>query len=156
MTWRSEPRAFVLSPAREDETNREGETMCIIEQDAARGSLMDALAQFKEAQKQGWAHFAPLETLTTPQAPRLLKHARVRAGHRVLDVACGTGVVAITAARLGARVTGLDLTPALLERARENAGIAGVDVDWYEAVALPRRGFRCGPQPVRAPVRPEA
>jgi SAM-dependent methyltransferase len=40
--------------------------------------------------------------------------------------------VAITAARLGARVAGLDLTPILLERARENAGIAGVDVDWHE------------------------
>jgi SAM-dependent methyltransferase len=96
---------------------------------------MDALAQFKEAQKQGWAHFAPLEANTTPEAARLVKHARVHAGHRVLDVACGTGVVAITAARLGARVTGLDLTPELLERARENAGIAGVDVAWYEGDA---------------------
>jgi SAM-dependent methyltransferase len=93
---------------------------------------LDALTQFKEAQKQGWAHFAPLEVATTPEAARLVKHAEVHAGHRVLDVACGTGVVAITAARLGARVTGLDLTPELLERARENAGIAGVDVDWHE------------------------
>lgn len=93
---------------------------------------MDALAQFKEAQKQGWAHFAPLEANTTPTAPRLVKHAGVRPGHRVLDVACGTGVVALTAARLGAHVTGLDLTPELLDSARENAGVAGVDVDWRE------------------------
>jgi SAM-dependent methyltransferase len=50
----------------------------------------------------------------------------------VLDVACGTGVVSVTAARLGARVTGLDLTPELLERARENARIAGVEIDWHE------------------------
>jgi SAM-dependent methyltransferase len=96
---------------------------------------MDALVQFKEAQKQGWAHFAAIEGHTTPEAARLVKHAGVRAGHRVLDVACGTGVVAITAARLGARVTGLDLTPILLERARENAGIAGVDIDWHEGDA---------------------
>jgi SAM-dependent methyltransferase len=93
---------------------------------------LDPLAQFKEAQKQGWAHFAPLEANTTPEASRLVKHARVRPDHRVLDVACGTGVVAVTAARLGARVTGLDLTPELLERARENADIAGVDVEWHE------------------------
>jgi SAM-dependent methyltransferase len=96
---------------------------------------MDAIAQFKEVQKQGWAHFAPLEAVTTREAARLVKHAGVRAGHRVLDVACGTGVVAITAARLGARVTGLDLTPELLKRARENAGIADVTVDWHEGDA---------------------
>jgi SAM-dependent methyltransferase len=50
----------------------------------------------------------------------------------VLDVGCGTGVVAITAARQGARVTGVDLTPQLLTRARENAGVALVEVEWRE------------------------
>jgi SAM-dependent methyltransferase len=51
----------------------------------------------------------------------------------LLDVGCGTGVVAITAARLGARVTGVDLTPQLLTRARENAVVALVEVEWREA-----------------------
>jgi len=96
---------------------------------------MDPLRQFKDAQKQGWAHFAPLESLTTPAAARLVKHARVAADQRVLDVACGTGVVAITAARTGARVTGLDFTPPLLERAREHADLAGVAVDFREGDA---------------------
>jgi len=93
---------------------------------------MDTLAQFKEMQKQGWAHFAPLEALTTPSAARLVRHASLCAGQRVLDEACGTGVVAVTAARVGARVTGLDLTPELLVRGRENAELAGVDIDWHE------------------------
>src|SRR5579872_6514658 len=92
----------------------------------------EALARFKEAQKQGWAHFAPLEAMTTPTAARLVSHARIAAGARVLDVACGTGVVAITAALRGAKVTALDLTPALLERARENAALAGVTIDFHE------------------------
>jgi len=92
----------------------------------------DALARFKDAQKQGWAHFAPLETFTTPAAARLMNHARITAGARVLDVACGTGVVAITAALRRAQVTALDLTPALLDRARENAALAGVAVDFHE------------------------
>jgi SAM-dependent methyltransferase len=96
---------------------------------------MDALTEFKQAQKEGWAHFAPLETITTPAAAHLVQHARVGQGARVLDVGCGTGVVAITAARLGARATGVDLTPQLLERARENAAIAAVDVEWREADA---------------------
>ena len=34
---------------------------------------MDALMQFKEAQKQSWAHFAPLEAMTTPPAARLVR-----------------------------------------------------------------------------------
>ena len=53
----------------------------------------------------------------------------------MLDVACGTGVVAVTAARAGAEVTGLDLTPELLARARENSQIARVAVDWHEGDA---------------------
>jgi SAM-dependent methyltransferase len=61
-----------------------------------------------------------------------VKFARVKLGQQVLDVACGTGVVAITAARVGADVTALDLTPELLQRARENAAIAGVKIDWRE------------------------
>src|SRR5437016_8170254 len=93
---------------------------------------IDPIAKFKETQKQGWAHFAPLESMTTPTAARLAKFAGVQSGQRVLDLACGTGVVAITAARIGANVTGLDLTPELLERARENSGVAEVDVDWRE------------------------
>jgi SAM-dependent methyltransferase len=68
-----------------------------------------------------------------------VRFARIAARHKVLDVACGTGVVAVTAARLGARVTGLDLTPKLLERARENAQAAEVAIEWHEgdAEALP-------------------
>jgi ubiquinone/menaquinone biosynthesis C-methylase UbiE len=93
---------------------------------------MDRLGQFKEAQKEGWAHFAPLEEHTIPEAARLAKHARVRPGQRVLDVACGTGVVAVTAARLGARVTALDLTPELLAHARRNGETADVEVEWHE------------------------
>src|SRR5438094_7850824 len=92
----------------------------------------DPLARFKEAQREGWAHFAPLEAITTQPAAELVRRASPRAGQRVLDVACGTGVVAVTAARLGARVTGLDLTPELLERARETARIAGVDLVWHQ------------------------
>jgi len=93
---------------------------------------MDTFEAFKAAQKQGWAHFAPLQMVTTIPAARLVKFAGVKAGQRVLDVACGTGVVAVTAARIGAKVSAIDLTPELLERARENFQIAGVEVDSRE------------------------
>lgn len=93
---------------------------------------MDPFESFKAAQKQIWPNFAPYETHTTPTAARLVTRAGVRSGQRVLDVACGTGVVSVTAARGGARVTGLDLTPELLERARENARIAAVEIEFIE------------------------
>lgn len=44
----------------------------------------------------------------------------------------GTGVVAITAARIGAKAIALDLIPEFLERARYNSQIAGLEVDWQE------------------------
>jgi len=92
----------------------------------------DPFASFKAAQRERWAHFAAVATVTTAPAARLVRHAGIRAGARVLDVACGTGVVAVTAARLGARVSGLDLTPELLAVARDNARIAGVDIEFQD------------------------
>lgn len=93
---------------------------------------MDEFSDFKAAQKAGWAFFAPLEAITTAPAAQLVAFAGVRASQRVLDVGTGTGVVAVTAARLGASVTALDLTPELLDAARTNAQLARVDVDWRE------------------------
>jgi SAM-dependent methyltransferase len=100
---------------------------------------MDIIAQFKENQKRAWSGFAPTETLTGTAAPKLVNFSGVKPGAAVLDVGCGTGVVALTAARRGAKVTGVDLTPALLDRARENAALAGLEIQWTpgDAEALP-------------------
>src|SRR5437762_14183881 len=100
-----------------------------------RGITMDAIEQFKENAKKGWATFAPMEIYTCGPAARLAVFAGVRSGQRVLDVACGTGVVALCCARQGAHTTGIDLTPELIVRARENSGIAGAEVDWREGDA---------------------
>lgn len=93
---------------------------------------IDPFKEFKSIQKEGWALFAPLESLTTPAAASLVNYAQVKSGDKVLDVACGTGVVALTAARLGAKVSALDLSPVLLERARFNAKVAEVNIDLCE------------------------
>jgi len=93
---------------------------------------MDALETFKAGQREAWSHFAPLQVQTMEPAAQLVKWAQIQSGQRVLDVACGTGVVAVTAARRGADVTGLDLTPTLLEFAHDNARVAGVAVAWHE------------------------
>jgi len=97
--------------------------------------MVDVLDNFKAAQRASWAHFAPLQMQTMGPAARLVRWARIAAGQQLLDVACGTGVVALTAVRQGASVTALDLTPELLEVARRNAEIAGLTVEWHEGDA---------------------
>lgn len=101
----------------------------------------DPVAEFKAKQRELWAlgDFGEVAVFTAVPAAHLVRFAEVRAGQSVLDVAAGTGVVAVTAARRGARVCGLDLTPELLEQAKRNAALARVDVDFRlgDAEALP-------------------
>src|SRR6476646_3767353 len=91
---------------------------CCYMNPSSQAQTSDPFANFKQKQREGWSHFHPLAAMTTPPAAKLVNFAGVKAGQRVLDVACGTGVVAVTCALRGARVTGLDLTPELLETAR--------------------------------------
>ena len=99
----------------------------------------DPFGEFKAAQREAWASFVPVEVTTIIPAAKLVTFAQVSSGKKVLDVACGTGVVAVTAARRGAIVSGLDLSPVLIERARHNADLAGVRIDFIDgdAEALP-------------------
>lgn len=70
--------------------------------------------------------------------PTLLECAGVARGQRILDVACGTGVVARGAEQLvgpTGRVSGVDLNPAMIQVARERA--SGIDWTVGDAVDLP-------------------
>lgn len=71
--------------------------------------------------------------------PVLVKACGVSAGQRVLDVAAGTGNVAIRAAQAGANVVASDVTPENFDAGRQAARAAGVDLEWIEgdAQALP-------------------
>jgi len=99
----------------------------------------DPFAALKAVQREAWSVFAPLEAVTTIPAAELIRHSRLLPQQSVLDVGCGTGVVALTAARLGARASGLDLAPALIEHAKQNAALADVEIDFREgdAEAMP-------------------
>ena len=72
-------------------------------------------------------------------ADELIEAAELRPGDRLLDVACGTGVVARRAAqRLGGhgRIVGLDINAAMLDVARSTAAAEGLTIEWREGSAL--------------------
>jgi ubiquinone/menaquinone biosynthesis C-methylase UbiE len=85
------------------------------------GTVLDlkSLNELKRRQRRAWDS-APLERVPLSEAAihdELVAHLSVRPGERWLDVATGTGPVALRAARLGADVTGQDLAPQLVQLA---------------------------------------
>jgi SAM-dependent methyltransferase len=100
----------------------------------------------RAASRASWAlgDYAVIAERITAAADLLVERAGVEPGMEVLDVATGTGNAALPAVRRGARVTGLDLVPELLDVARERAADLGLEVDWIEGDAeeLPFEGAR--------------
>jgi ubiquinone/menaquinone biosynthesis C-methylase UbiE len=99
------------------------------------------LTAARERRRATWASgdYAEIGTLIVPIAERLADAADLRAGSSVLDVACGSGNMAIAAARLGCVVTGVDYVGSVLERAEQRAAVERLDVAfaWGDAEELP-------------------
>jgi ubiquinone/menaquinone biosynthesis C-methylase UbiE len=96
------------------------------------------LDTYKQASRATWAagdYAAISDAVTDPVAAVLVDHVGVTRGDEVLDVATGTGNVALVAAERGALAVGSDLTPELFDTAKRRAVDRGVDVDWVEADA---------------------
>lgn len=77
-------------------------------------------------------------SLFGPMAELFLSAVNLKTGERVLDVACGTGIVArLAAPQVGAtgHVTGVDLNPGMLKVAAENTPTSGAPIDWREGDA---------------------
>ena len=74
-----------------------------------------------------------------PAAEAVVTRAEPLAGKQLVDVGCGTGNAALVAAARGARVTGVDPAPRLLEVARADAAARGLEVTFVrgDAAALP-------------------
>jgi SAM-dependent methyltransferase len=95
------------------------------------------IAGFKQTQRKTWSSgdYPDIARLIESGAERLVAAADIQAGQDVLDVATGSGNVALLAAQRGANVIGLDLTPELFVAARRRAAEAGVDCEWVEGDA---------------------
>src|SRR5215207_3432114 len=86
-----------------------------------RTQVMTAVADLKRAHRATWAagDYAAVAEVIDEAPPRdLLARVDITPGQEVLDVATGTGNIALRAAAAGAQVVGLDLTPELFQTAR--------------------------------------
>ena len=109
---------------------------------ASIAQTSDPVAALKLAHRATWAagdYPAVARHIADGPVKAALAAARVRRGIRVLDVATGSGNVALLAAEAGAQVVGLDLVPELLDVAHSRALAAGLDIEWVhgDAEALP-------------------
>jgi ubiquinone/menaquinone biosynthesis C-methylase UbiE len=121
----------------------------------------EAVRAFEHAgwQRVAGAYDATFARATVPFVATLLDAGGVTSGMRVLDLCCGTGVVAAAAAKRGAVVTGLDFSSAMLSEARRaNPRLA---FDRGDTEAMPYRdgsfdavvdnfGINHAPYPARA------
>ncbi len=97
--------------------------------------------QLKARMRGMWmaGDFGQIARHSMKSAEEFVERLSILPGTRVLDVACGTGNLALAAARKGAAVTGIDIAPNLLEQARERASAEGLPAVFEEgdAEALP-------------------
>ena len=111
-------------------------------EDRRTGIRYGAEPDVKRRHRAMWAlgdYPAVASEVVAPLGAVLVDACRVVPGDRLLDVAAGTGTVAIPAARAGARVTASDLTPELLAAGERAVRAEGLDITWDEgdAEALP-------------------
>lgn len=108
---------------------------------------MDELAEATKRQRAMWGagNYVPFGEMLLPASARLVEAAGVAEGERVVDVGCGTGNTSFAAARVGGKVTGVDLTPRMVQHARVRAADGGFRVDFMEgdvqALPLPDDAF---------------
>ena len=95
------------------------------------------LGQLKERMRGTWitGDFGRIAQYAAQGAEDFVDRLNVLAAMRVLDVACGTGNLALPAARKGAHVTGVDIAPNLLEQARRRAEAEGLKLSFEEGDA---------------------
>ncbi len=95
------------------------------------------MQQIKDSMRATWmaGDFGVVARTISAGAEAFIDRLNIPAGAHVLDIACGTGNLAIPAARKGAIVTGVDIATNLLVQARERAAAEGLTVTFDEGDA---------------------
>lgn len=97
----------------------------------------DGLEKLKQGMRRTWmaGDFGQIARYSARCAEQFVDRLNLQAGMRVLDVACGTGNLAVPAARKGAQVLGVDIATNLLEQARQRAAAEGLAASFEEGDA---------------------
>ena len=95
------------------------------------------LDQLKQRMKGTWmaGDFGQIARYSAKAAEEFVDRLNVKPGMQVLDVACGTGNLAIPAARKGASLHGADIATNLIEQARQRAASEGLHATFQEGDA---------------------
>ena len=96
-----------------------------------------SIEQLKRGMQATWmaGDFGQIAKYSEKGAEEFVGRLDIRPECKVLDVACGTGNLAIPAARLGAKVVGVDIAPNLLDQARRRASAEGLNATFEEGDA---------------------
>jgi len=110
-----------------------------IAMDAKTASALDIpdIQQIKEAMRAAWmaGDFGVVAKTISSGADSFIGQLSIPSGARVLDVACGTGNLALAITRQGAFATGVDIATNLLAQARERAAAEALDIAFDEGDA---------------------
>jgi len=126
-----------IEEIRNQNTRTEGSGEMSTDQ-ATDAQAKEAKEQFRAGQRAAWSlgDYQRFASEMTPNfGPELVAACGISAGQRVLDVAAGSGRVAIEAAEAGAKAVASDLTPEHFEAGRREARERGVELEWVEADA---------------------
>jgi 2-polyprenyl-6-hydroxyphenyl methylase/3-demethylubiquinone-9 3-methyltransferase len=141
MGRRTGSRGFLLEQAaiaRIEELRRQATQDAVTTHERTKSMAFEPDRPSSAAARRMWAlgdyHRFATETVW-PLGRRLVDACGIMPGQRVLDVAAGTGNVAIRAAQAGAHVVASDLTPEHFEAGRQAAAADGVGLEWVEADA---------------------
>ena len=93
--------------------------------------------RLKQTMRETWmaGDFGKIAKANASEAETFVGRLDLPDGAKVLDLACGTGNLALPLARRGMRVTGADIAPNLLEQARGRAAEEGLDISFEEGDA---------------------
>lgn len=99
---------------------------------------LDEIAKFEKVASQWWdltGDFKPLHQINPLRRQFILQHAEELFGKEVIDVGCGGGILAESLAKLGAKVTGIDMGEEPLNVAKLHALESGVEVNYQRITA---------------------